>query len=181
MTGLALIGVRWTREGVWKSHPSFAESNTQLMYERMGNLNSLQFLALLMVVGELKFVYLGPVELFGHSLAQLKIYEAFFLNLSHRSPHPSCLHYGWPRRPSHRGLQIRKRMEMMGAQERGELGLLTYLNALMDEGMLTSNPKRIKREDTPHGFPVGAPSGSGLGMRLCVPWADHTVLNDSMI
>ncbi len=60
----------------------------------------------------------------------------------------------------------------MGAQERGDLGLLTYLTALMNEGMLTSNPKRIKRDDAPHDFLVGISSGPGLALKFCVSWAD---------
>ena len=42
----------------------------------------------------------------------------------------------------------------------------------MNEGMMTSNPKRVKRDDAPHGFPVGIPSGPGLALKFCVPWAD---------
>ncbi len=81
MIGLSLIGDRWTMEGVRQSHPSFPEASAKLMFETIGNLSSIQFHAHLMVVGEMKFIHSGPVEVFGHFMAQLKIYEAFFLNL----------------------------------------------------------------------------------------------------
>ena len=68
-------------EGVRQSHSSFPETNAKQMFETIGNLSFIQFHAHLMAVGEMKFIHLGPVEVFGHFMAQLKIYEAFFFNL----------------------------------------------------------------------------------------------------
>ena len=174
--GLASIGERWTVEGIRQSHPNFPETDIHLLFQAIGNLNFIQFHALLMAVGEMKFIFLGPVEVFGHFMAQIKIYEAFFLNLwsfglTEPLTQAASVVIG-SAAPKIQEFRLERGMEMIGAQERGELGLLGYLNALTDQGMLTSNPKRLKRDDAPHAFPTGISSGPDLALRFCVPWAD---------
>ncbi len=170
-SGLALIGERWTIEGIRQSHPNFPETDIYLLFQTIGNLNFIQFHALLMAVGEMKFIFLGPVEVFGHFMAQIKIYEAFFLCQTEPITQASSVVIG-PAASIILEFRLERGMEMIGAQERGELGLLGYLNALTDQGMLTSNPKRLKRDDAPHAFPTGISSGPNLALRFCVPWAD---------
>ena len=174
------IWTEWTQDGMLKSH-DIQKHDVQNTLKLIRKLNYLQWEALIMVVGEDTFVNMGPLEIFGPFMQQIKTQDAGYLyvlamkdlnaisTLVRTISGTAALHLLFDR--------IKAFKRDIAAQDRAEMTYLYYLQKLQEDGRLKWGNKvviNVLKKD-PYPFFMGASSGYSMALRMGIPWV-HLVM-----